>query len=223
MEKHYHLIRWSEGMLSYGLLKTLGHSYGKDDRGCGIEEQTREKAFEQLVEALKKQPEQVHDPGLLKDIWEGLFFCTKGAHGVVFWHADKPKYQNQTAQRMARLGAGLPQPLAFEWLRAALSCLTRHWTGIDKHRHNKFLYLIRTHIHETLLLLLPSDKRPLLPELCALLKDFVVPGENTADGVALQLIGIWLEEVETTLKEVNEEEMGEVVELLLFVSGTTTL
>ena len=63
---------------------------------------------------------------------------------IVFWHADKPKYQNEMAQRIGGLISVLPPTLALNCFKASMSCLMQHWNNIDHHRHNKFLYLIRT-------------------------------------------------------------------------------
>ena len=45
-----------------------------------------------------------------------------------------------------------------------------------------------------------------------------MPGENTADGVALQIISILLEEVQTIFKEISEDEVGQFLDVLLFVN-----
>ncbi len=66
---------------------------------------------------------------------------------VVVWHADKPQYQNQMAKRMAEMIAFFAPDSALAWYKAFMTCMMKHWNTIDHYRHNKFLYLIRTHFH----------------------------------------------------------------------------
>jgi hypothetical protein len=40
-----------------------------------IDENIRQTAFESVCSLIKENPEQIENEILLKDIWEGLFFC----------------------------------------------------------------------------------------------------------------------------------------------------
>jgi len=64
-------------MLNISVLKNLGHSYGISHIFYSKkDENIRQKAFETVAESLQKNPKQISENDtLLKDIWEGLFYC----------------------------------------------------------------------------------------------------------------------------------------------------
>lgn len=94
-------------------------------------------------------------------LWKGLFYC--------MWMADKPKYQHELAERLARLTKSLslaPKddskeggeegtdedepvdladilPPALLYVRAFWETMCREWRGIDRLRLNKYYYLMQ--------------------------------------------------------------------------------
>lgn len=54
------------------------------------------------------------------------------------------------ARKMSQLILSFPSNLSLKWFKAGINNLMEHWINIDHHRHNKFLFLIRTHMHEML-------------------------------------------------------------------------
>ncbi|XP_047112925.1 ribosomal RNA processing protein 1 homolog [Schistocerca piceifrons] len=72
----------------------------------------------------------------LMTIWKGLFYC--------MWMADKPLYQEELAERIANLihcFKKLEQGLLYA--ECFLLTLRREWFGIDQHRLDKFMMLVR--------------------------------------------------------------------------------
>lgn len=62
--------------MNYSLLKNLGNSFGTfQSIYISLDENIRQTAFETVCSLLRESPEQIENEILLKDIWEGLFFC----------------------------------------------------------------------------------------------------------------------------------------------------
>ena len=73
----------------------------------------------------------------------------------MFWHADKPLYQNQTSLKISTILEGLGQKenrkISVEesdkrqqaWFDAFLYIMNKNWDQVDNFRIDKFLALIR--------------------------------------------------------------------------------
>mgnify|MGYP003683495815 CR=1 FL=1 len=105
---------------------------------------TRDKAVKVVAKYLSLRA----DPSMqdFLKLWKALFFC--------MWHSDKPLVQHELAARLARL---VHAPPTFEvselFLHAFWQTMAREWHGIDHHRLNKFLTLIRRVCFESFALL----------------------------------------------------------------------
>lgn len=105
---------------------------------------TRDTALSVLSDYLAGLENASHED-MLK-IWKALFYC--------MWHADKPLVQSELAGKLAGLLHAFPSTrssLAF--LKAFYSTMVREWHGVDHHRLDKYLMLVRKMFRETLVLL----------------------------------------------------------------------
>eukprot|EP01013_Petalomonas_cantuscygni_P024913 TRINITY_DN46653_c0_g1_i1.p2 TRINITY_DN46653_c0_g1~~TRINITY_DN46653_c0_g1_i1.p2 ORF type:complete len:544 (-),score=45.90 TRINITY_DN46653_c0_g1_i1:2163-3794(-) len=116
----------------HALISRLGHSSDRD---------IRDSALDALTDTLCSVPA---DPSTYRKIWRGLWFCV--------WHADKPAYYRALADRIAALLTVIPStdekdhsglcPRA-SWLAAMIRIFSAQWTGVDQHRINKYLLILR--------------------------------------------------------------------------------
>lgn len=75
---------------------------------------------------------------------------------VGMWMADKPTYQERLAKRLADIGRDLytTSPTAgLQYLEAFWETLCREWSGLDRHRLDKFYLLLRAGYQVTVALL----------------------------------------------------------------------
>ncbi|GAA5826316.1 hypothetical protein JCM3770_005817 [Rhodotorula araucariae] len=132
--------------LSAGRIQPRTQSHGND------QDEDEDEAVEELpVGDLQWDDEWPVDARLAPDemakLWKGIFYC--------FWMSDKPLVQQQLAQTLADLALDVrPKSKSrngrVERTRAALCYLrgfwhavVAEWYGMDKHRLDKFLLLIR--------------------------------------------------------------------------------
>lgn len=106
---------------------------------------------------------------------------------------------------------------ALEWYKAGMMSLMKHWNAIDHHRHNKFLYLIRTCLRGCLKYMKTREKLWLKFEEA--IKYFMDPPDLSADGAVLQLIGIYIEELGKSFGDIRETKYMCFLEPILFVSS----
>lgn len=74
---------------------------------------------------------------------------------IGMWMADKPNYQERLAKRLADIGRDLytASPTAgLQYLEAFWETLCREWSGLDRHRLDKFYLLLRAGYQVTMTL-----------------------------------------------------------------------
>ena len=62
---------------------------------------------------------------------------------LVFYHSDKPLYQEELAKKISILINEIPMDKSHIWIKSLFQVLSKKWENIDYHRMNKFLMLIR--------------------------------------------------------------------------------
>eukprot|EP00760_Papus_ankaliazontas_P019909 PhM_4_TR18079/c1_g2_i1/m.44840/K14849/RRP1; ribosomal RNA-processing protein 1 len=112
-------------------------------------------------ESFSRLPDRMHELSPLSAetcaiVWKGLFYF--------YWHADGQEYQDACAAEMCGgLMASLTKyPDRVAYCRAAFECMVREWHGLDKHRVDKYLYLVRVLVCETMRQLKHDDATELL-------------------------------------------------------------
>ncbi|GAA5944093.1 hypothetical protein JCM3775_003899 [Rhodotorula graminis] len=125
-------------------------------RAVDGEQDGESKEDEELpVGELKWEDESAVDARLRPDemdkLWKGIFYC--------FWMSDKPLVQQQLAQTLADLtldvrpksrsrnGRVERTRAALCYLRGFWHAIVTEWYGMDRHRLDKFLLLIRRFVH----------------------------------------------------------------------------
>lgn len=77
-------------------------------------------------------------------IWKSLFYCY--LINLVFWNADKPVYQKQMAERIAKLLENCKHNEEIEksWMKSIVIEFSKKWTQIDFLRLDKYIFLLQT-------------------------------------------------------------------------------
>jgi hypothetical protein len=111
---------------------------------------------------------------------------------IVVWHADKPKYQNEVANRLGEMMQLFNEDLALKWFKAGMINLMTHWNTIDHHRHNKYLYLIRMCLTNCLRYVKehPKSRKEFIETM-----KYLMSVDLSADGAVLQLMAVYIEEL----------------------------
>ena len=81
-------------------------------------------------------------------MWKALFYCV--------WMSDGPLVQGELALRLAGLLRRARGQVALDFLGAFFETLRREWTGLDRHRVDKFLALTRRFVYEAFCLVSKS-------------------------------------------------------------------
>merc|ERR1740139_1702997 len=101
---------------------------------------TRDKAVKTLARYLKSGP-TLEEIDLAK-IWKALFYC--------MWHADKPKVQNELAERLGSLVHAVPGSKATLFAKTFFAMMMREWPNIDRLRLNKYYTLLKCMLKNSL-------------------------------------------------------------------------
>ncbi|KAH8921737.1 Nop52-domain-containing protein [Atractiella rhizophila] len=183
-----------------GLRKYFSFGLSAD---VGLEEGDWEKDWE--VEKRFEQKE------MLK-LWQGLFYC--------FWMSDKPLVQQELAHTLSYFILEIRSSVASEnrvrasknalaYIQAFWVTMGKEWSGIDKHRVDKYYLLMRYFSRQTFVFLQRENWEPrLLDGLSALLLGPAGPLSTTTDpkipsSLCYFLSDIYLSELETSLSQTD--------------------
>ncbi|RKP08794.1 hypothetical protein THASP1DRAFT_15167, partial [Thamnocephalis sphaerospora] len=153
------------------------------------DKKVRDKAVKSLRKYLVHQRETPMVE-LLK-LWKGLFYC--------MWMSDKPLVQQQLCDDLAGLTAQLPNERLMSWLSAFWTTMCREWSGIDKHRVDKFYLLMRRYVSAGFKALQSTDWDPsIIGEYMEMLTSGPLsPYDATAiDAVRMHIADIYVAELE---------------------------
>lgn len=134
---------------------------------------------------------------------------------VVVWHADKPKYQNEVARHIGNIINFFSEELGLKWFKAGMVNLMSHWNTIDHHRHNKYLYLIRVCFSSCLKYI--KERPKLRKDFVELMNYLMDPDDLAGDGVVLQLMTVYIEEIGKIIEVLGDSSAMHFVEPLLHV------
>lgn len=118
--------------------------------------------------------------------WKALFFC--------MWHSDKPRVQLALAQRLGATIALLPTPEAIvHWAECFWVTMNREWSHIDRLRIDKFMWLTRHFLSQSMLI---GAERGILPQLLgALARGPLAITSDASSGLRHHVIDCWWDEV----------------------------
>lgn len=142
---------------------------------------------------------------LLK-IWKGLHYC--------MWHSDKLLIQQELAGTLADLIFCIDKDSSvILFFKSFLLTICREWTGIDVHRLNKFMTLIRRMWRSVLLFLKRRDWDTELVSmvLFELRQTVLHPNSSTPNGLTFHFIDIYIDEL-TKVGGIMEKNSNPVVE-----------
>ncbi|KAI9592757.1 hypothetical protein BDF19DRAFT_339593, partial [Syncephalis fuscata] len=158
----------------------------------------RDRAVKSLRKYLthRRETEEVE---LLK-LWKGIFYC--------MWMSDKPLIQQQLCDDLAGLVKFLPVERIMPWLSAFWTTMCREWSGVDKHRVDKFYLLMRRYVNSSFQVLQSNQWEPSLVSAYSelLVSGPLGPYDDTVPcAIQLHISDIYIDELE---KLVNAEEMA---------------
>jgi len=120
-------------------------------------------------------------------VWKALYYC--------MWHSDKPLVQHALARKLSKMQFICTDTKQWYYLMATFwETICREWPGMDFHRSDKFLALLRYFFHDTLKNL--QSKELSKEEL----KEFIKILENgplnpkTPKGIIFHIMDIFWEE-----------------------------
>lgn len=146
-------------------------------------------------------------------LWKALFYTV--------WHSDKVPVQQELVLNLARLvrAVAADENRIFLFLSSFFATMRREWMGIDKHRIDKYLSLLRRVLEEALRLSLPSaaDAAGGTParasRLGALLHDAVMT--RRPNGIRFHVCEVFLDEVCAAAPDAATPELLLVLEPFL--------
>ena len=158
-------------------------------------------------------------------MWKGLF--------VSLWMCDRPIPQQNLCAELAGLLDVLPRAAVVPWLRGFWATMAREWTtGIDVHRMNKFLLLVRRVVEKSFRWMGTGGKgkkgeawdQERTDQILGLLREWPlspeqeVPRDTAGDpyivpsGLRIHVLDIWVDEAEKAgLLEEGDEQAKDIV------------
>jgi len=153
----------------------------------------RTRALKKLRAFLKTRSADEENPFEEKDllkIWKGLHYS--------MWHSDKLLVQQELAGTLADLIFCFETTSsAILFVQCFLATIVREWDGIDAHRLNKFMTLIRR-VWRASLLFLKKHKweTQLVSEMLQTFRETMIrPNSPSANGLAFHMIDIYVDEL----------------------------
>lgn len=120
-----------------------------------LEQEKRDNSLKILSAAISRLSA---DRQLILDIWDGLFYCKSiqgfylrlFSHLVGLWMSDKPKYQQDLAQKFSSFISEFNDSASsLVFIECFWDTMSRNWRSLDYHRLDKFYFLIRQFLHDT--------------------------------------------------------------------------
>ena len=200
----------------------------------------RTAALDSLRTFLPAQAAAKLSPLDLLKLWKGLF--------VSLWMCDRPVPQQNLCADLAGLIEILPRDAVVPWLRGFWATMAREWTtGIDVHRMNKFLLLVRRVLEKSLRWMRRGGQEKKgdvwdaqrTDQILGLLEEWPFAGEDEVprdtagdpytvpSGLRIHILDIWVDEAEKAgLLEEDDEQakdiMGRISALVDALERNTT-
>jgi hypothetical protein len=137
-------------------------------------------------------------------LWKSLFYCV--------WYADKVPVQQDLIANTAALARAGPTPAAqHAFLVAAFDTLAREWMGIDQHRRDKFLSLLRRITHEAFAAVARAGwSEGAVAAFHALLYHHAL-APTICNGVRFHVLDVWLDELGAALPDVTTDQLRQLL------------
>lgn len=165
----------------------------------------------------------------LKKLWKGLFYC--------FWMSDKPLIQQRLADDLSNLVLVHPKSTTsttqqdegemseraqggLKFLETFWDTLVAEWSGLDKHRIDKFYLLVRRFVASGFKLLAQEQWHPsAVRKFQTILGKFdggVLSTNNpkVPDSLTYHLSDIYLDELEKVIEEVHDQQAQDEMDKL---------
>jgi hypothetical protein len=149
-------------------------------------------------------------------LWKALFYAV--------WHSDKVPVQQELALNLSRLVRILApeDDRVFVFLETFFETMQREWAGIDKHRIDKYLSLVRRILHESLrYCLLPVSAQLSTARTCRLSdlllrKVLMLP----LNGIRFHVCEIVMDELCATAPKISSLQLLPILEPFISQSQT---
>lgn len=159
---------------------------------------TRKKAIKSLksfISSRKNFPLMEYEK-----LWKGLFYA--------MWFSDKPRPQQYLAKELGELVLDVPAKEYEKFVLAYWLIITKEWSGIDHHRLDKFLLLVRRSLHYQIKRLKVEEyNESLMNSFLEDLKKCPLSGDKRIpNGIPFHIIDIYCDELEKIMFEDLEKE-----------------
>ncbi len=169
---------------------------------ANTEKKSRDDAFGRISKFLSKKNELL-ELDFLK-LWKGLFYC--------FWMSDKIPIQQQLGKDIVKLMHSFDvnkegrNMYGLDFFYYFLKTMHREWPGLDQHRLNKYLSLVRKFIAGSFLYL---QKFNWSKEMMSRHNEIIRETLIAEDGIAGQVVDVYMVELLKLLRNANEEDEPE--------------
>ncbi|XP_014784487.1 MATH and LRR domain-containing protein PFE0570w isoform X2 [Octopus bimaculoides] len=180
---------------------------------AGNEPGTRDKTFATLRKFVRLQLPYLKESLTQDDftkIWKGIHYR--------LWMQDKPLMQEKLVNEVCELLLHFPtEEYAMMYIKAFFEAEAREWNGIDQHRLDKFMMLIREFVNSTFMFLSKSGwKLDLIKQLNVIMEESVFNVGKAMQPTSLQLHLIEVYFLE--LKKVVNEQLTPDTAIHLFTA-----
>lgn len=145
---------------------------------------TRNRGLKKLTTAMEKNASAFESLEDLLRVWRGLWYG--------LWMADKRPVQQQVAVEAVSLGSKLSDDKFILWTKAFYATLVEMWPKLDRHRMDKFLFLVRVFIAESFRRMSVAGWKA---SFVSSLTTELVNGGNKSIGVTLHIMRVWWDEL----------------------------
>jgi len=149
----------------------------------------REKALSDVRKLIRSADSKLANHAKMTQLWKALFYS--------FWMCDGIVKQHMMAKRLGNfIKECHDRDVSVQYMRCFWECMEREWNGIDSHRLDKFLSLIRYFVHSAFDFMAANHWH--YPTVCAwttILRHQVDLLNSKNNGIFLHLCDVYVEEL----------------------------
>ncbi|ODV89222.1 hypothetical protein CANCADRAFT_14591, partial [Tortispora caseinolytica NRRL Y-17796] len=160
--------------------------------------------LEKYVSGQKVLPQKETDK-----LWKGLYYA--------MYLADRPKYQHELADRMSNLVLIVNEKSFDQFVASFWKVHSAEWSRLDRHRLDKYLYLIRRTVNAMFTKVARSHWTVESAEkIAGLLRAHAFALESTSapNGIRLHLLDIYLDELESVIGDTDRETIKTALDIV---------
>ena len=175
------------------------------------EKVTRDKTVDELKKFIISR--KSFDNLEMEKLWKGLYYC--------MWLSDKAEIQEELSLTLAKITHCFPSmDGSLQYIRVFFRTMLKEWGMLDKHRIDKFYYLIRVFIREIFIVVKDSSwDRDLVRSINTVLMDEVLT--KTPGGVRSQVVDVFIPELHKISNTITTDSFMLLIEPFIELLNTT--